>query len=257
MKIQHVTRWILSVLGCLMFSAHAQAADITGTVKVCGDGAGWPPYHFDKDGTKAGYDLDVLDAALKTNGVEYSFEMPPWARCLAGLESGKYHMAVSSSFSEERNTKFLLTEHYYVLNPYYFYSKTVNPEGFNASTIDDLKKHTICGLRGYNYAGFGFTNEDIDRGTGSFDQLVQKLGAKRCDMFVARFQIIKGFDVIGKPVLTPDVAYAPIPGIEGDKFFMLISRKYDQNENLKKMLDSNFSSLRASGKLDELLKKYL
>ncbi len=253
---RYCAQWAAVLLGSLI-TFQTQAADVTVPVKVCGDGAGWPPYHFKKDNQFAGYDLDVLDAVLKAGGVEYSFDMPPWARCLAGLDGGKYHLAVSSSFSEERNEKYLLTEFYYTLNPYYFYSKEVHPDGFNAKTIDDLKKHKICGLRGYNYAGFGFQDNDVDRGTGSFDQLVQKLGAKRCDMFVARFQIIKGFDVIGKPVLNDTVAYAAIPGIEGDKFYMLISRKFEQKAELKKMLDDGFKKLRDEGKLEEMLKKYL
>lgn len=247
----------LCIVNLLITSQSFADPKSIGTVLVCGDGSGWPPYHYKKSGEFKGYDLDILDLALKETGTQYVFEMPPWARCLSGLETGKYHLAVSSSFNEERSKKYLMTEYYYELNPYYFYSKAAKPNGIKAETINDLKNMKTCGLRGYNYSGFGFNNDEIDMGTGSFEKLVQKITAKRCDIFVARFQIIKGFDLIDKPVLIPDIAYAAIPGTKGDKFYMLISRKFPKQNELKATLDKNFKSLRASGKLDELLKKYL
>lgn len=242
----------------MMVGSLAQANELTGqSLKICSDGAGWPPYTYIKDGKTMGYDVDVLDAILTPAGVKFQVDMPPWKRCLVGTEGGKYHIALSASHNKEREEKFLMTRDYYTLHGSYFYAKKHHPSGIEITQPSDLLKHKICGLHGYNYSGFGIDTAKVDRSAQNFDQVSRKTKAGRCDMFLARFEILVGFKLMGKPYYDDQLEAKKVPGIEGDKFYMLISRKYPQADALKKLIDDGVTRLQQEGKLDSILQKYM
>lgn len=225
-------------------------------LKFCGDKAGWPPYTYEAGGEIRGYDLDVLDAILTPAGVKYEVQMLPWKRCMQDTDTGKVHVALSASANDERRKTFRLTDYYYTVQPSFIYQKDKFPDGIQMSAEDANKQYKICGLRGYNYAGFGIDSEKVDRNTNNFEQLLSKTSAGRCDIALARYEILAGFELIGQKLLDDSWGYNAIPGIEGDKFYMLVSRNTPNSEQLEKQLSDGIAKLRADGKLDEFIKPY-
>lgn len=244
---------------------HAQAIPAGTTIATCGDGAGWPPYTFfefvegQQTETILGYDVDILNAILPQHDLKVVVDMPPWKRCLSEADKGeKYQIALSSSFNEERNKTYLLTRHYYTVTPHYFYFKEHFPDGLSISSIDDFSNYRVCGLFGYNYAGFKIPKESIDSGTKNFPRLIEKTRRKRCDVFLARFEIFAGFALSGSDYIGDNgLGNAPVPDAPADKFYMLISRNFEYAEALKKLLDDGISGLEQNGSMDTLLNKYL
>lgn len=244
---------LLSVLSCM-----ALAEPLSGeTIKACGDGAGWPPYTFVQNNDVIGYDVDVLDEILRPAGISFTVEMPPWRRCLFSTESGEYQIALSASYSQERDDTYLLTDYYYTLQPSYLYDSERHPDGLDINEPSDVLNYNACGLSGYNYNGFGVDSEQVDRQTASFEQVVQKTLAGRCDLFLARFEILAGFALTGTDHLQNSLTAEPIPGIEGDKFYMMVSRAYEHGPALVDVLNEGFARMRSEGQLDAILQSYL
>lgn len=248
-----------------LYSTFVQAgSDTIDTIQVCGDGAGWPPYTFFKreDGKKtkeiAGYDVDVLNYIFSKQGIKVTFAMPSWNRCLKLTEAGNpYQIALSASYSKERDTKYLMTRDYYITKPYYFYSRKKYPQGINITGKEDFLQYKVCGLFAYNYAGFNVPFGKIDQGSENFDSVVKKTHAGRCDLFVSRYEIIAGFASIDINYLEGGLGYSPIPGATQDKFYMLISRNYKHANRLKKIIDEGITDMEKSGKLGKILEKYI
>ena len=236
------------------------------TIRVCGDGAEWPPYHYYKrvngNVTKevTGFSVELLEAIFNPNGLKIEVELPPWKRCLSDTKSGKYQIALDSSFNEERARTYLLSAQHYALTPAYFYLKTANPEGLSVDRASELwNKGSVCGLFSYNYEGFapGVDNSNIDLGAKTFKELIEKTKKGRCNTFLARLEILTGFSAIGTDYLQGQFGYHPLPDGEVDPFYLLISRQYEFKYELKELIDTGLARLRKEGVLKVLLEKYL
>lgn len=231
-------------------------------VRVCDDVSEWPPYtYFERvNGEKGeqviGFVPDVLAEIFDKNGVAYEIELLPWQRCVEEVERGKdYQMLMNASYNEERAEKYYLSEQVYVTNSYYFYSKTHHPEGLDIEDKSDLKNYRTCGILGYNYTEYDVP--EIDTGTTDMNALVDKLAADRCDLFIEKFEPMVGFAVVGNDYLTRgNLGYAPIVGTEPAAFYMLFT-KNERGLELKNMVDAGLKEMQESGRLAELLAKYV
>ena len=236
------------------------------TIRACGDGAEWPPFHyFKRDGDAitsevTGYTVDLLHAIFNGSGIHLEVELVPWSRCLSDTKSGKYQIALDSSYSEERAQAYLLSAQHYTLTPAYFYLLEANPDGLSViSSVDLWSEGPVCGLFGYNYEGFapGIKNSNVDMGTKTFEKLIQKAKKKRCSTFLARLEILVGFRAIGIDHLKGEFGYGPLPDGKVDPFYLLISREYEQKHELKDVIDTGIARLRNQGQLQEILKRYV
>jgi polar amino acid transport system substrate-binding protein len=226
-------------------------------LKICGDGAEWPPYHFQQNGEYKGYDLEILHAILDPLDISFEFSMPPWKRCQLGTKVGDYQIAVSAAYSLERDQDYVITDAYYSMTP-----AVVTTAGFLADqtevSLEELKQWRVCGIHGYHYS---FVDVDtlnmVFRGP-DYAQTIQKLGGKPCDVVLARREAVLGFNKnMGIQILGSQHRIPTIKGAKTDPFYLLLSREYRQVDQLKKILNQGIQSLKASGKLDGMLNKYL
>ena len=231
----------------------------------CNDAGEWPPYIYFRrnDGEKTnepvGYDIDILDEILSRHGISFKMELIAWTRCLHEIETGdKYKLVSSSAHSEERASKYLMTDAYYIINPHYFYPVANFPDGLKITSPVEFSNYKVCGIRGYSYDKFGIPLESIDTGTRILSQLIEKTERGRCDIFLGRYEIFAGFaqtttDYIKKHHLDT----APMPGVSGEKFYMMISRNYEHGEELRKLINDGIAELHDSGEGQKLLAHYL
>ncbi|WP_027708774.1 substrate-binding periplasmic protein [Zooshikella ganghwensis] len=262
-------RTLYLIASAASLSVSAQQTNLAGqTIHFCGDGAEWPPYHFWKrvNGEKTkeitGYDVDIITEILSKHQIKAAFFLPPWKRCLLEVEKNtKYQVALSSSYSDTRNTLFLYSNSYYSITPKFFYSTKRYPNG--PPIIDSVKQllsYEVCGLHSYNYTGFaeGIRNEDINMIAKKFDQVISLTLKNRCDLFLARYEILSGFASIGEDYLSSgDIKAMPIPHGKSDPFYLLISRQFKYAYELKGILDEGFAELERTGKMQLFLDKYI
>ncbi len=234
-------------------------------ISICGDLAGWPPFHYfqrkggEKTSEIVGYDVDVLKEILEPKGFELEFSMIPWKRCLFEVSKGvRYQIGLSSSFSKTRDLLYYLSVPYYEVTPHYYYSKRHFPNGLKIDRFTDLYNYKGCGLLGYNYAGFGVTNELIDTSANDFPQIIQMTHRGRCDFFLARYEIFSGFVRIGENFpLDPQLGHSKLPGNVTDPFHLLITRNHSISDQLKRLIDEGIQQMKDSGQLENLLNSYL
>lgn len=247
-----------------LFSTPVLADGLTGkTIYVCGDGSGWPPYTYvapDKPGQVQGYDVDVVREILAKHAIKVEFSMPSWKQCLSHAAGGhKYQIALSSSYSDERASKFLFTRKYYTSIQSYFYARKHFPSLPKIKSASDLFLYgQICGRYSYNYEGTGvLKNSQILRVSKTYKALISRTINGDCAFFLGRPSILLGFKLINQQLIdSKEIGYAPIPMAHLDDFYMLVSRKYPYAEELKSILDDGILQMEKSGRLKEILNRY-
>lgn len=259
---------LLGIVATSVFADEPTAAEVLDgkTIRTCGDGAEWPPFHyFKRDGddvTKevTGFTVDLLKEIFDEVGIELEVELRAWKRCLAETAAGKYQIALDGSFNEERAETYLLSAQHYVLTPGYFFLTESNPQGVSVEKSADLWSNgSVCGLYGYNYESFGpgINNDNIDRSAKSFEELIKKTKKNRCKTFLARLEILTGFAAIGNDYLGGEFGYSALPDGKTDPFYLLISREYEHKHELKDIIDTGIARLRNEGRIQALLNSYV
>jgi len=233
------------------------------TICICEDAAEWPPYHYFQrtNGKKTknivGYGIDVLNDILSKKGIKYTIQFLPWKRCLHDVEKGdSYQMALSGTYSLERDQKYYLIC-WYKTTAYYFYSKKYFPEGLQIKDLSELNKYRLGGLLGYNYKYLGELEKKMDKGARDYDAMIEKLHRGRCHVTFEQYEIFAGFKLIGKNYLgDKDLGYAKLPGVPPNWFNIMISKKYAHSHALKKVISEGIAELFWSGKYNTMLEKY-
>lgn len=266
-----MTRFMKRILKTLWFTVaivgafQASASDLSGkVVTFCAEDGEWPPFNFflRENGVKTnqsvGYDLDVLRAILIKHDIVAKFEIIPWKRCLNLTKRGRYDAILSASLNPERVASFITTEPYYSITPSYFYLRQDYPSGLSFQSVLNIDSKNICGRQGYNYVNFGFDNRQVQRVAKDHDTLIKMTIARRCKVFLARYEIFFGLTYLGLPTsLHKKLAYKNIPNIEPETFHVLISRRFKYSSELKLIIDNGVAELKKSGELENILRKYI
>lgn len=253
---------ILSLV--ILVATTARADSLKGKViHICEDAAEWPPYHYleRENGKKTeeivGYGIDVLDRIFGKHGISYKIDFLPWKRCLAEVKKGgKYQMALSGSYSRERDDAYHLVN-WYKTTVYYFYSKKRHPQGLKIEKLSDLENYDLGGVRGYNYYFLGEYEQKMDKGAENIETVIKKMSLGRFDLTFEQYEIFSGFRAIGYDHLgNQDLGFAKLPGVEPTWFNMMISKNYVHSPELKKILSEGIAQLFWSGEHKILLEKH-
>jgi len=104
-------RFLLLVLLLLGFASPARAGD---DIRIATEGA-YPPFNYlDKDGSLAGFDVEIARALCEAMGASCSLQLVEWDALLPGLEAGDYDMIVASmARTPEREAVADFSQYYY------------------------------------------------------------------------------------------------------------------------------------------------
>ena len=234
------------------------------TAQVCDDEAEWPPfiYYQRTNGVKSqkiiGSALATLEQILTKADIDYTIMLMPWKRCLLEITNGqRYQVTLNLSFSADRERDFLLSRSYYRLTNQYFYSRKQHPNGLSIKGLSDLKHYRVCGLLGYNYSIYGLTEEEMDLSGYGFAKMIAKLHLGRCDLFVQKPEIMRGFGKVDPEMALlladSNLVGATLPGIKDTGFHMGVSRSAPYGKALLKLLNEGIDELEASGELQKIM----
>ncbi|WP_020406824.1 substrate-binding periplasmic protein [Hahella ganghwensis] len=203
-------------------------------VKVCDDGAEWPPYiYYERENNQVNKDQltgatkDLMDRIFSIAGLDYSVELIPWNRCLNEVKSGtRYEMLSNAGSNPERMVNYHRSLPIYSTTPGVFFSKAKFPQGVKLSGAGDLNQYKLCGIRGYNYEMYlkAGVKDEIDMGTDSAQATFSEVLSGRCDIFLSIIEPIFGAVAIGQYTLDSDLSHEAVPGIEPTKFYLWVSR---------------------------------
>jgi len=186
------------------------------TVKVCAD-PDPPPWTYwvrDEQGKPTdvfvGASVDIVKTAFERIGLQVEFKgQYPWARCLLMVENGEVDFAMDGYYDADRAKRFAYSAHYNTLTPQVFYRRE---RPVVVRRLNDLSKYKGCGMNGASYAHYGLQSSDLDLGIG-YENMIQKLKAKRCDYFVEELEVISGYKLRGKDYLADtEIMRGTVPG---------------------------------------------
>jgi polar amino acid transport system substrate-binding protein len=218
---------------------------------VIASDATWPPMEFlDENKNIVGFGPDMLAAIAEATGTEIEIKNTAWDGIFAGLEAGSYN-AISSSvtITEERKLKYDFSEPYTNAGQVLVIQNTTT----GVTTIEDLKgksvgaqigttgaieiaKYPDVKLASYDEVGLAFEDLALGRIAGVVaDSPISANFALQNEKFKGKLMIT------GKPFT--------------DEWLALVVKKGDTKT--LEILNDGLAKIKASGKLDEIAKKWL
>ena len=235
-------RWLTAAL--LTLTASQTFGSNNTQIAFCHDSEDRPPRFYTHGGEWQGRDIDVLNHLFADSPWRYQLDAIPWRRCLKSTQTGKQHQAVlSATYSVARTEHYYFSNSYYSLTPAYLYMASADRETPQITRPTDLYHYRVCGIAGFNYAGFNLSGKQIDPGAKDLSQLVDKLIAGRCDIAVSRFEVIQGLRERGELPWPAGLELRAIPRASLERYYMMVSRNAPNAKQLLRFINHGIERL--------------
>ncbi|EKO3659247.1 transporter substrate-binding domain-containing protein [Vibrio metschnikovii] len=138
----------------------------------------WPPFVTSE--APHGLSIELVSAALETQGYQLEFQIMPWARALAEVQAGNIDLLPATWFTEQRTSVLAYSDHY-LYNQIKFITLPTN--AFEYSGLDSLAGKRVGTVRGYGY-GDDFLNSTLFNRSEANDLIsnLRRLEAGRIDV---------------------------------------------------------------------------
>lgn len=207
-----------------------------------------------------GLDLEIIQAALEEVGCKTDFRRMVWQRILTSIEDGSMDAAMGASISPERE-KYAYFSIPYREESYAFFVRKDDSIKYKITKIDDLaEKNLRFGIvKGYFY-GEQF-NEEMKN--PKFKKLVEEVKDDNSNIKKLNYGRIEGFFMdpyagvvqLREMDLSNQIVNSSFAVTSGT-IHMMFSKK-SVSPDIVKRFDDGLQKLKSSGRLDEIIKKYL
>ncbi len=257
---------LLTILSIFVFS-NVIWAD---TVKICDDGAEYPPYAYWKringepDKSRlTGATVDLVKEIFTVIEMEYIIKLLPWKRCLNEVnhfgENKEYEVFIDGSYSEERAKKYYVSPTIFKTHQGIFYSKKKFADVPPINNPEDVNKFRLCGVLGNNYNPFYElgVKKQIDTGARDIHSALQKVSFDRCDFFLSSIEPIYGGVRVGQYKIPEDIVDMPFPGAKEPTFHIFVAKTSPRAYELHTKISQAILFLQYKGNAKKIFKKYL
>ena len=110
----------------------------------------WHPYTYQNNGKASGFEIEILDAVMKTLNIRVEYINYPWKRCLNNLKEGKADILVSLLKTPEREKYAYFPDTHISISKTVFFTKKDSRVSFNGS-YEALKGFNIGVIMGFSY----------------------------------------------------------------------------------------------------------
>jgi polar amino acid transport system substrate-binding protein len=242
---------IISLL-CLISAAafaggQSEAAD---TIMIATD-ATWPPMEYiDENSDLVGFDVDLINAIAEEVGLTIELKNTAWDGIFAGLANGAYDAIISSvTITEDRKAIMSFTEPYVNAGQVLLIKNSLTgvngiedmnglKVGAQNGTTGDIVLDEYPEIKRMAYDEIGFAVEDLMNGN---------ISGVVCDSITAS-EFVLGNENYAGNLRVAGEAFT-------DEYLAIAVQK--SNPELLAQLDEGLAAVRASGKLDELVAKWL
>lgn len=243
-------RLIASIIIVMLSSVFAVGADLK-TITVAGDA--YPPF-VDPQNPKEGLSLEVLRAALKTQGYVIKMEYVPWARAEAGVKKGSYDILPDVWMTDARKKELMFSKSY-VSNKIKFITLKDNP--FEYDGINSLKGKTVGTVRGYGYSDEFNSSTIFERDeVADFIQNIKKMIAKRSiDMTLEDEIVAKVIIAQEDPKLLEQVRFTKNAFLIND-LYIASGLKNPRHKEFIEAFNKGLDTIKADGTYAKILESY-
>ncbi|MCL9783019.1 transporter substrate-binding domain-containing protein [Vibrio sp. S4M6] len=244
MNVKFYTRVISLIF--LSFSISANATVLTAAQDP------WPPFVVEKSDLGNGISIDLLTAAMKTQGYEVKFKILPWSRALDEVSKGRVDLLPATWFTQER-TDFLVYSDPYLENELKFIKRAGDP--FEYTGMSSLDGKIVGIVRGYGY-GDSFLKATNFRKPEAGDLVsnLKKLLAKRIDLTLE--DRLVALSVMEKAGLNQDDFAFTKEALSKNPLHVTSGKA---NPNSQKYIDAynkGLAEIKSNGTFDAILSKY-
>ncbi len=222
------------------------------TYKVATTGT-QPPYSFtNKDGILQGIDIEVIRLIGEEQGFHVEFYKEPWQNIFPSVVNNKRDMAISGiSYNDERNTKYLLSKSYLFVPSALMYKD----KDLNIKKLQDLEGLRFVGMTGskqLNDVKKNVSNVELSE-TKTMFQAYQDLIQGKADAIA---EDIHWLQFMAKSYPEHDMKIVPYE-TRADLSSQQIIMFKKGNDKLAQSVNEGIDKLIASGKIDEIEKKWV
>jgi polar amino acid transport system substrate-binding protein len=212
----------------------------------------WPPY-TDQRLPHGGLASDLVRSAFQRAGYNTVQSELPWARVLRGLRTGRYDVAVSAWYSEERS-KFADFSQPYLINQVRLVQRRGRSIRFGQ--LADLYPYRIAVARGYAYSP-EFENDSrlskvvvLDFAAGARMVQIQRLDLAVEDELVARY-LFKG----ELASISGDLEFLPRPLSESG-LHILVSHQHPEHRQIVEAFDQAITEMHRDGSYARIFRQH-
>ncbi|NQD37596.1 transporter substrate-binding domain-containing protein [Permianibacter sp. IMCC34836] len=232
-------------------------------VRACDNDQDYPPFRWRETGADGqlmvrGLGYTLIRDILARNGWRLELDLLPLKRCQQEVANGeRYQLLINSSPNPERIATYLLTEPFAQVHFHSFYLQSRYPDFTPVLNKRDLRSLRVCGIAGHNFAMFDLPSDRIDMGPENFAAAFRMLRNGRCDVLPYNLETIEGLRIVGQDVLASgEIAHHAIGDMQPSPLVMAISRNYRYGPSLKRLIDRELATMRASGQLERLQQEF-
>ena len=208
--------------------------------------AAFPPYEYMEGNEYAGIDIEIAKAIADYMGAELVINDVEFGSIIGGVQSGKYDMGIAGmTVTEERLQSVNFSDTYST-----GVQVIIVKEGSSIASVDDLADAKIgvqMDTTGDIYCCGDFGDDHVTEFKTGADA-VQALITDKVDCVVIDNEPAKSFFAANEGLKILDTAYTV------EDYAICIAK---DNEDLLNTVNAALKDLKASGKLDEIISKYI
>jgi polar amino acid transport system substrate-binding protein len=234
------------VLLLLIAGLEAQSKKVTAAADP------WPPFIDDKSSTQ-GLSLEIIRAAMTTQGYQVEMQFLPWARAEASVKSGEIDIVPDVWMTEERSANLLFSEAY-TANQVKFIKK--KGDSYEFTGMASLAGKNIGVVRGYGYSD-AFNKAANFKRDEAVDTItcIKKMLAGRIDLTlddqIAVASVIKKTE----PKLLDEIDFTK-NSLSVNKLYIASGLKNPRSKEIIDAFNKGLAIIKGNGKLSEILNNY-
>lgn len=223
----------------------------SGEIYTVGVDTTYPPFEFQEDGELTGIDIDLIKAIAEEQGFEIEIESMDFSGIIPAMQASELDIGMGGmSITEERKETVDFSDPYFESG----LSLVVAEDNADITSLDDLDGKTIAVKNGTTGAKFAKDNQDeynyemvqVNDSTAMF----QEVANGNADALMEDYPVIAY--AIEKSELDLKVAGDKL---NGDNYGISVLK--GKNNELLKKINDGLTSLKESGKYDDILSTYL
>ena len=226
--------------------APAAPSDSEGKTLSMATNAAFPPYEYMEGGEYAGIDIEIAQAIADSMGAELVINDVEFGSIIGGVQSGKYDMGIAGmTVTDERLQSVNFSDTYAT-----GVQVIIVKEDSSIASADDLADAMIgvqMDTTGDIYCCDDFGDDHVTEYKTGADA-VQALIADKVDCVVIDNEPAKAFVEANEGLKILDTEYVI------EDYAICVAK---ENEELLDTINAAIADLKASGKLDEIISKYI
>lgn len=211
----------------------------------------YPPY-IDPGNPKQGISMQIVRAALASQGYEVEIRFVPWARALDGVKNGEYDILPNAWWTQERAT-FLLYSEPYMKNEIKFIKRKGSP--FEYQGLASLTGKTVGIVRGYGYGDEFLNATNFNKPeVAEVLQNINKLVLGRIDLTLEDEIVARALIASRAPNLLKQIEFTH-NALSTRQLYVTSGLKNPRRKAIIAAFNKGLAIIKANGTLDTILRE--